>query len=190
MSIAHSLYKTVVDQDNQVHDHNLRYHLLCFLTPALMVILVNAFGAIEDYKSDILWCWISNDGSWKDSILRSVSLYIPLWIVIIYNIYAYYKIILTIKQEERYMSHQADIKMQLVKRLRMYPIVLILCYSLTSAYRLMQLIDPSVSPHFFLKFIAALFSTLAGFLHSALYGFNPVVRNALCKCWKLSLIHI
>lgn len=188
VSIVHSLYRIIVKQDNHIQNSHLKYHFLSYISPALIVATVNIFGSIEDYNSNNQWCWISNNGLWKDSILRGISLYVPLWILILYSIFVYYKIILTIKQAEEYMTQEVYVKNQLVRRLRLYPCVLILCYSLTSAYRFMQLLDLEVSSDFFLRFLAALFSTLAGFLHSIMYGLNPLVRNALCKYWKGSKV--
>lgn len=187
-SIANTLYNVIVKQDTQASDRHLGYHLMCCIPPAFVVVLANTIGNIDNYQSDVMWCWIANDGSVKDNILRAISLYIPLWSVIIYNTFTYSRVILAIKQEERYLTHESEVKMQLVRRLRAYPAVLLLCYSLTSVYRFMQLVEPNASPSHFIKFLGALFSTLAGFVHAILYGLNPVVKRALYKCVKSSKV--
>jgi hypothetical protein len=187
-SIANALYNVIVKQDTKVPDKHLRYHLICSIPPAFIVVLANTVGNIDNYQSGVMWCWIADDVTLKDNIIRGVSLYIPLWTVIIYNIFAYSKIILAIKQEETYLTHEAEVKMQLVRRLRAYPAVLLLSYSLLSVYRFMQVIEPDASPSHFIKFFGALISTLAGLVNAILYGLNPVVKRALYRCMKSSKV--
>lgn len=67
---------------------------------------------------------------------------------------------------------------RLVRRLKLYPLLLIVDYSFATVNRLYEFIYPD-DPLFVLIIIAWSFASISGFFNAIVYGLTPSVRIAL-----------
>mmetsp|Transcript_2024 Transcript_2024/g.1854 ORF Transcript_2024/g.1854 Transcript_2024/m.1854 type:complete len:85 (+) Transcript_2024:605-859(+) len=63
--------------------------------------------------------------------MRFIQFYIPLWLVLIFNIYSYRKVMKFMKQ---YVSTHLEVRF--IQRLKYYPLVLLLCWSFGTVNRI------------------------------------------------------
>ena len=177
--VAYTLYSVVVLHKRNVEDNEKYYHIISWGLPAITCILPFITDSYEYYDSSSLWCWIKSDKEFYNIIWQGVSLYIPLWSVILFNIFCYFRIIRAINNQIDFLSTDENYKNQLMRRLKLYPAILVICYSLTSFYRFIQFIDIIDSQDTVLPTVALAISTLVGFLNAVVYGLNPTVKVAI-----------
>jgi len=128
------------------------------------------------------WCWIPDEGTHIVWII--ITLYGPLWVIIAFNIYAYFSVIQKINTQINMISEKEDFKRQLVRKLKFYPIILVICYLPDTVNRIYDFVN-SNDPSYALTMIAGASTCLTGILNALLYGFTDVVRQALRRtCLK------
>src|SRR5687768_7516674 len=90
--------------------------------------------------------------------LRLFEFYLPLWAAIIFNGYIYFKLINYLKS----LHTNIDLR-----RLSLYPLILIFCWSFPTIHRLHSIFTDDNSPT--LAFLHSVFESMQGILNAILY---------------------
>ena len=139
-----------------------------------------------NYGTSQGWCWISQEheimegygGFWRLGLF-----YVPLWIVIVYCLFAYSGIISKIKSQLHLISEEPGLSSRILKKLMMYPLILIVCFLPLTAARIYEFFNPD-DPYMWLTIVSGVFFSINGFLNAILYGFTDMVRKEIFKCCK------
>ena len=178
--IAFSLYLAVLKDNRHLERLEFRFILIGNGIPLLALIppLVR-----QKYGEAQGWCWIQTNGDYyvEGTVWRVVTFYLPLWFVIIFNCFVYYKIIKNVKKDANLLGSDTQLAQKLVQKLRMYPLILIFCYTLPTINRIYDFIQPH-NMNFWLTFTAGVVMCLAGLLNAVVYGFTDTVRTRI-KMW-------
>jgi len=112
-------------------------------------------------------------------VMRFFQFYIPLWIALGFNIYAYVKVIKFIR---KHLSR--DMEVRFIHRLKYYPLVLAFCWSFATVNRLYEIVGKEI---FILTVLHHGCGGLQGFLNAIVYGMNENVKQTWKKklCWFL-----
>lgn len=86
-----------------------------------------------------------------------------------------------VKQDVGLLGSDTQLAQKLIQKLRMYPFILIFCYSLATINRIYDFINPD-HMNFWLTFCAAVVMSLCGLLNAVVYGFTDTVRTRI-KHW-------
>ena len=121
----------------------------------------------DDYGAAGSWCWIKKSN--RSLFWRMFEFYIPLWIAIIYNSYAYYKVIKWLK-----LTMQDNMDNRIIKRFMAYPMILFFCWFFASYNRIHTLF---YKESMVLNVLHRLFGSLQGLLNAIIYGMNQNVRR-------------
>ena len=122
------------------------------------------------------WCWIPDEGTHIVWII--ITLYGPLWVIIAFNIYAYFSVIQKIKAQLNMFSGKEESSRQLVKKLKFYPIILVVCFLVATIDRIYNFIHFG-EPNYILTIIAGFFICLTGILNAIVYGLTYAVQQQL-----------
>lgn len=177
-TIAWSLYITVVRGREDIQSLERYFHLCCWGVPAGMAVLpfaTNSYGPAQG------WCWVaaSKDSLWIGTMWRLLVFYIPLWMVIPLNIYFYARIIKAIRvHSSSGLIEVIEIRDTLIRRLRFYPFVLLICYVSVTIKRIYDFIDPEEG-NMTLSLVAASTMCLNGLLNALVYGLTGSVKDAI-----------
>jgi hypothetical protein len=115
-------------------------------------------------------CWI--DDSETGEILRFALCYIPVSVVIVTMLFMYVKIISKVNNETETVNELIKTKNALVKKLRLYPLVMIVAMVPMIVYRIIQTF---VKPLWFYIIALACYNSI-GLLNAVVYGFNESVK--------------
>lgn len=170
-ALSHALHTVVTDNDPDFGLMERRYLVMAYGLPILAFFLPlvnNNIGPSEG------WCWISS----KDvgaSVMRFICYYVPLLLVIIYNIVMYKKVMNEI-------SSGSCVEGPVSHRLKFYPLILIITqFSMTLHRLIFFFFGVTWKP---LAILGVLTTTLMGFANSLLYGFTEPVKMHMFKCLK------
>ncbi|GMH99045.1 hypothetical protein TrVE_jg9166 [Triparma verrucosa] len=176
--IALTLFRLIILQ--RTSSHLIKYyHVFCFGVPFVSMflpLLTNSYG------DSGAWCWISTptDESETDKQLmespgnlwRLTLFYLPLWLAIIFNSTVY---LIVTKTLSRVASTQASDQrpkyLKMIRRLRLYPLILVFCWLGATINRIQNVIDPS-HPWYSLYLFQVATRSLQGTLNALVYGFN------------------
>ena len=172
-AIAMILYLKVLIQKDISETH---YRPMLWFTVGFSMVCTIIPLTSLDYAYVGGWCWISTS-SIKADIYRYALFYFWVWVVILFDIYAYVKVILKVKKESTIKDSFLHEGRVLVNRLRLYPMILVICFTPLTITRIMQTISDD-TPVWLLIFSTAT-SNLLGFFNAVLYGFNDSVRSEL-----------
>jgi hypothetical protein len=184
--IAHSIHVTYQSRGDLFKLHERKGLIFICLTCLILAILpatTDNYGPAEG----ICWITIHGDKYTAGSIWRMTMLYVPLWIVIVYNFAVYYQVIRQIKKLESITSCNLEYINQVINKLRMYPIILTFTWLPANINRIVAIFDPD---HPSLILTCFSFGLLAGigFFNVIAYGFTPAVRYVICRqCLKYSV---
>lgn len=170
--IALTLYLSVVKDRLDVDQHFRLFFLVTVslaLLGALLPLTTNSFGPGDG------WCWIQETGEMTETIWSLALFYIPLWLIFIANIFIYIRVIMVINEEMGDLREQSLLRRELVRRLIIYPMILLLCFLPVTVKRIYEFIH-QCSP-FELFYVSGFFASSVGFCNSIAYGFNPTVRS-------------
>ena len=174
--IALILYMQVVLQKSQIH-------VQCNALLSTILIISIVFSVVplifDDYRYVGGWCWITDQSS-IGLVFRYTFLYIWVWIVIVFDIYAYLKIIHKIKATMTINNSFLHQGKTLVRRLRWYPFILAVCYSPLTIMRVVQTVEQD-PPEWLVIFSTAL-ASLLGFFNAIVYGCNNTVKEQV-RSW-------
>jgi hypothetical protein len=126
------------------------------------------------------WCWIKATGSdfKSGTFWRLMTFYVPLWLVIAFNLFVYVSVIRYLRQQMRLMLLPDASSAKLVRRLKLYPGILIVCYTLPTVNRIYQIIAYGYTweP---LVIVSGGTMCITGFLNAIVYGLTDTVRERL-----------
>jgi len=184
--IGYVLYRNYIKEVSS-EKKEIWFILLCYGVPIVFTFLpftTHSYGRSEG------WCWISIgdqeinynfDENEKEfhfgNLWRLVCYYIPLWIVIVYNSVVYYKLVKSIKEELRSVTDQID-SSGVLKKLMLYPLILILCQTPVTIYRVLAFFITNKEITL-LAIISGILAIMNGFFNAIIYGFTPGVRSAI-----------
>ncbi len=187
--MALTLYLVIVLHKRNVESYEKYYHIVSWGLPAICSGLPLITDSYESYDDSSYWCWIKSDEKLSSRIWQGLVLYVPLWSVILFNIFCYLRIIQALNLQIDFISTDENYKTQLLRRLKLYPAILIVCYLPSSWYRFEQWIHWEENGSMILPTIALGMSTLVGFLNSIVYGMNPTVQECIgdwCRSRRIS----
>lgn len=148
--IAFTLYRLIIEQKTSTH-LIYRFHAFAFGLPAVFSLLPFTTGS---YGNVGAWCWITTDadatGYFDPGTVWRLSLfYMPLWITIAYNSVVYVMVTNSLQRVANTQSqHQRPKYLKMVRRLRMYPLILVFCWAGATINRLQNTVDPHNSQFF------------------------------------------
>lgn len=137
------------------------------LLTSICILIFDEYGLIGGN------CWILDDGIGK--FFRFGFFFIPAWVVIIVISVLYTKIAREIYRSASFNSELREIKQKLIKKLMFYALVMIVCFTPMTLYRVLQFYD---EPLWFYCFSLA-FYNLRGLINAVVYGLNENVRNKM-----------
>ena len=178
--IAFALYLAVLKDKRDIEKLELRFVLFANGVPFLALVpplVQQKYGGAEG------WCWIVTNGDYyvQGTVWRVVTFYLPLWLVVALNSFVYYKIIKNVRQDVGLLGSDLEMAQKLIQKLRMYPLILIFCYTLATVNRIYDFFSPT-SMNFWLTFLSAVMMNLCGLLNAVVYGFTNTVRLRI-KQW-------
>jgi len=173
--IAWSIYSATVLSAKNLRQKNCKFFVFGFGFALILSIIP---FITKQYGRAGLYCWIKNDEIVKDNAMRFVQFYIPLWIAIGFNIYAYIKVVRFIK---KYISTTLEIRF--IHRLKYYPIVLVICWTFATVNRIYNIFGKEILA---LTFLHVTLGGLQGLLNAFIYGTNDQVKQVwkerICCC--------
>lgn len=161
-ALSHALFTVVLDTNPDFEFLQRKYLVLTYGVPVIAFVLPivkNEYGEAEG------WCWISAKGS-GPTTLRFICYYIPLIIVIIYNFVQYKRIIRELED--------GSIIEGVSKRLKFYPLILIITQLPLTVHRIIVFFGSSCMP---IAVIGVLSASLMGLTNAVLYGFTDPVQE-------------
>lgn len=179
--IAWSMYITVVKGREDIESLEKYFHLYCWGVPLVMTPLP---FTTESYGEAQGWCWIAaSQGSlWLGTMWRVLAFYGPLWLVVPFNIYSYARVIRAIRVHSgSALSESVQVRNTIIRRLRFYPIVLLICFTPVTIKRIYDFIDPTEA-NIYLGIVSASMMCLNGLCNALVYGLTDSVRDALAQC--------
>lgn len=167
------------------------FHLFCWTLPTVSIIL--GFYFKLNGPSDASWCWISH-GS-----MRFVFFYIPLTLVLLFNIAAQVVVFISGYRSRRRFSHNLDEEGSLIDfpeselsslitwQLRLFIVALILTWGIGLAKRIVSLFQDFNSPYT-LEVLSTFILPLNGFFNFVAYFISTKGRvldyTILHKCFS------
>lgn len=139
------------------------------LTLSILPLMAGGYGVSEGF------CWIRGDGYTMGIIWRLTVYYIPLWAVIIYNISAYVKVIRAMNRQFGSVADGTMYTNEVIKKLKLYPLILIICLSPEMVNRFYNLLYPGHA-NFYFTCIAYACQALMGLFNAIIYGLTPSVK--------------
>eukprot|EP00667_Euglena_gracilis_P011417 EG_transcript_11662 len=152
----------------------LYYFLFAFGVP----LLVAFFGLILGLygpQGDVCW--------FRDPIPRVLLFYVPLWGCVLFNAVAY--VVITREFRAVFRRHNMHQACPQLHRLKAYPMVLVLCWTVASVHRILNLLsddDGDVYP-FFLFALHFTLCKLQGLFNALVYGCDPSLFRDLKQKW-------
>eukprot|EP01094_Clydonella_sp_ATCC50884_P014655 TRINITY_DN2512_c0_g2_i1.p1 TRINITY_DN2512_c0_g2~~TRINITY_DN2512_c0_g2_i1.p1 ORF type:complete len:357 (+),score=109.86 TRINITY_DN2512_c0_g2_i1:150-1073(+) len=155
------------------------YHIMVW-TSAFVFWLVPLLTL--NYGSAGLWCWITDRawGAWW----RFLCFYFPLYIFIVWIIFAYFAISFKIWYTFRGTAAAKKSKdFKIIRRLALYPIAFVIIWIFPIINRAQNWIDPQ-NPIFILYLLHAIFAPLQGFVNAVIYGLDKALMRQYINCCK------
>lgn len=179
-AIAFTLYMSAVKGKvvDEIEIHEFKIKLFCWGVP---LVLATIPFMTSSYENTGGWCWISGRGA-GGTVQRMLLFYVPIWVAVGFNCYVYYKVIRIIRLVTRNQVGAADLGkvLSMINRLKLYPLILIVCWIMPTVNRFQNLADPG-NPVVWLACTAVGLSSLQGMWNALVYGFTPGVKAALRK---------
>lgn len=184
-----------------------RYLAFAWGVPAVaaaipFAVMMKPYSPAPQDESALRWCWINED-SRRAAILQMAVFYIPLWIVIFYNLIASVSIRRHVHRMTRESTEPSENALamhlrRLVRRLQWYPFILLVCQAPITVIRIYPILtlagrrssdyNHSVGSMWFQRMTLILIASV-GMAHSIAYGLTSSVRNAWakecpCECFR------
>eukprot|EP00003_Mantamonas_plastica_P025650 TRINITY_DN5075_c0_g1_i4.p1 TRINITY_DN5075_c0_g1~~TRINITY_DN5075_c0_g1_i4.p1 ORF type:complete len:323 (-),score=61.33 TRINITY_DN5075_c0_g1_i4:60-1028(-) len=173
--ISFNVYQVIVNKNLEVGKFEGWYHAVSWLVALLFACL----PLIDDhYGESGPWCWITRE---RDGDLwRFLLFYVPLIIFFVYILVTYILIVRAVKKDPDVSVHRSfrerdsgikEVELQVLRRLRAYPLVFLLIWTFPLVNRMNDWINPG-KPSLFLVFAHACTAPLQGFAYSLVYGLD------------------
>jgi len=182
-ALAFTLYYAVVRRKDVA---SLELKLVLFANGVPLLALIPPL--VQDtYGPSGGWCWIQAEGRdyAKGTFWRIATFYMPLWLVIAFNLFVYVSVIRYLRQQVQLMLLPDFSSDKLVRRLRLYPGILIVCYTLPTVNRIYEMFTHGY-PLIPLAVLSGGTMCMCGFLNSIVYGLTDTVRERLMGLWQRS----
>jgi len=169
-AIAFTLYSTVLKgKRNFEEEYNDKIKLVALGIPAVLTLIPWSLGYIGD-DGDSDHCWIIFDARhrWKGFWLRMILFYVPLWLVVAFNAYVYFKLIKFLKTINAKVNR---------RRISLYPLILVICWFFPSLHVLSNAFGRDNE---FMNALHNLSESMQGILNAIIYGMNTDVNRQ----WK------
>ena len=189
--IAGTLFMAIIRQTD-VEQYRGRIYCYGWVVPGVLALLPLSTGSYGDAGA---WCWVNSKTRAETTAWRFTIFYVPLWFAIAFNGYVYW---LTTKTLRRLLDVSSSVEGDdapqrleaLIDRLKYYPLILIICWTLATINRIHNSIHERQL--YALVLSSRLLTTLGGLLNSVAYGINGQVRTAwgpvLKACTKGELL--
>ena len=184
--IALTLFRLIVMQKTSSHLMN-KFLLYCFGLPFVAMflpLLTDSYGNTGTGA----WCWIqtpeeNEDVSMTENLLnkgtmwRIVLFYLPLWIAIAFNSVVYIVVTNTLVRVARTQASETRPKyLKMIRRLRMYPLILVFCWMGATINRIQNVMYPNdIQYHLYIFQVST--RSLQGVLNAIVYGLNNHVMG-------------
>jgi hypothetical protein len=182
--IAFTIYRSLVLEKTDGWKYEMYYLLYAFGLPLslnFLPMLTDSFGKAEG------WCWIDIEdqnfieGFLGGNIWRVINYLGPLWIVIISNFILHCKNIAHIKKMTDHIDDDFN-KNFIVKRLKLYPMMLLICHLPVTFHRTLGFFDIVTGETVWISaLISSFFLIFSGFLNAMVYGLTDRVKKELQK---------
>lgn len=187
-AIADALHRVVLCRDLAVESgHEARLHVISWGVPLACLALIFSTGVYGQAGGG---CWIRNSA--LGSALRFLTFYVPLWLVVVYSSWVYWNATdimerLLAEQDAAYASGEAvensrraemEHEQRSLKRLLVFPLLLVLCWAPSSIRRIIDIFEPDFSVSV-LDYLSSAVWPLQGLLNAVFYGATPAVRDAV-----------
>jgi len=159
-AIAHSIQYVLSHHCTARDTRHLikKYHKFIWPTLILLTLLPlinNSYGWSDG------WCWIQNKTTLQQ-MFRMICDYVPIWMTIMYIAYVYWYALKNWKPNDY------------LRRLRWFPLIILICFTPASINRVYQLISPK--PVFILTICQALGVRIVGLINAIVYGWTTPVK--------------
>lgn len=181
-AIAFTLYQAVIKRRNDVERFELGLMAFACGVPLLAIVpplVEGTYGPAEG------WCWIiaTDDSYASGTFWRFMTFYGPLWLTVAFNIFVYVSVIRSLRSQLALVLGENETTNKLLKRLRLYPMILIGCYTLATVNRVYQSIYRG-KDWFPLTIAAVGIMCLSGFFNAIVYGLTDTVKERLQDWWR------
>jgi hypothetical protein len=174
--MAYSLYDSVIRLNHHVEGKEKAFLFIGFLLP-LVPTFLPFIDSSYGYSSG--WCWITNKDT--DYVYRVLCFYLILAFAIVFNLVVYCKVWRKVRNEVLFTiqdEEAAKFNNDLIMRLKLYPLILIVCYSFIATKRAYEIISRG-EPDFWLTWTSGLLVSMIGLLDAIVYGISKEVRDKL-----------
>ena len=183
---AFTLYRSLALEKRDGWKYEMYYLLYAFGIPLVLEVIPIAFEGFTEAEG---WCWIkikeSNESAWKIidlNIWRVVTFLAPTWIVIVFNIVMYWKLIKIINRIIENVEDGQIAMHHLYNRLKLYPFMLLVCHIPVTVHRFIEFFYNGHDNQIWLtSLLASFFLILSGFLNAVVYGLTDRVKEELQK---------
>lgn len=185
--LSYELYMVIL---YQMKIESYRYiHAFCWcfpLLPTFLPLTTNDYGKIDDEET---WCFLANRSttpSWGNPVWTLLSFYVWVWIAIICVSYMYVSIQMKLRKSDAMIHEPSNQRFHgLINSLSLYPILLIICWSSTSAVGVFVTFSSSRSAVFdnwtgglIFDMLGTSLPALQGFFHSLIFvSKSQIVRQ-------------
>lgn len=183
--IAFTIYRSVVLEKKDGWKYELYYLLYAFGIPLsinFLPLFSDSFGGAEG------WCWITIEGGRfiqafiGGNIWRVINYIAPLWFVIFFNFVLYRKSLSKIRCMIGNVTDEDLTRNRLYKRLKLYPVMLLICHLPVTVLRLLGFADVTEGPIVVIvSIISSVFIVINGILNAVVYGLTDRVKQELQK---------
>lgn len=175
--IAYSLFLMIVKENLNVAGMECKFLLFAFGVPAILTPLPYFTRSYGPSKG---WCWIKDAGVVNQSWMFT-EFYGPFLLIFMLNIYFYSRIYYKINYES-HETFETRIMQKLMKKLKIYPISLILCFGVAFIHRVYYL--AGFQENYDLDLISGCLLSLYGFINAVVYGFTRSVRKSIKRTFN------
>ena len=182
--IAFTIYRSLVLGKTDGWKYEMYYLLYAFGIPLslnFLPMLTESFGHAEG------WCWIRIEGKnfiygfLAGNIWRVINYLAPLWIIIFFNFFLHFRSIEKIKKMTDNIDDDFN-KNLIVRRLFLYPIMLLVCHLPISFHRTLGFFDIVSGQLVWISaVVSGIFLIFSGFLNALVYGLTDRVKRELQK---------
>lgn len=135
------------------------------------------------YSEEGPWCTINSAG-YLGFVMMFGIFYIPLWMTILWNLYAFTKLVQKLKND----FGSSENGLELISTIKYCPFVLIITFAPISIVRLYEKLNGNFSKNNLVLNIATCIVRTHGLLNSLTYGINPEVKKVIFNKKKKNLI--
>ena len=161
----------------------------CSIATALLVCLGTGLVSaaipltFDGYSHNGEWCTVnlSNNSTKPELVFGYANIYGIIWIVMSWNIFMY---IIVIKKY-REIEFERQRELFLITRLKLYPIVIFICYLPITVSRVLKTMGDGNNDY---ELVASVLLRLLGFCNAVVYGYSPEIKKILLGIVRKSKI--